>query len=201
MSTNHKSKGLKGRDLISIGIYSAIYFVINFACMLISGFHPLIWILMPALIGLLGATPYMLMCSKVKKPGAVLIMGLIVGLIYFVTGQFTIYIMIAFVIGCVLAELFRYLTTYGSFFGNTLAFAGFSLGMIGSPLPIWVMRESFFAQITEQGMSQDYVDTLAAVSSNGMLVVMIVATVLCALAGAAISKGLFKKHFAKAGVV
>lgn len=201
MSTNNKSKGLKGRDLISIGIYSAIYFVINFAFMLVSGFHPLIWILMPAFIGLFGATPFMLMCSKVKKTGAVIITGLIVGLIYFVTGQFTIYILIAFVVGCALAELARYLTKYESFLGNTLAFAGFSLGMIGSPLPIWVMRDSFFAQITEQGMSQDYVDTLADVSSNGMLVVMIVATVLCALAGATISKGLFKKHFTKAGVI
>lgn len=201
MSTNNKSKGLKGRDLISIGIYSAIYFVINFACMLVSGFHPLIWIMMPALIGLFGATPFMLMCSKVKKPGAVLIMGLIVGLIYFVTGQFTIYIMIAFVVGCALAELARFLTKYESFLGSTLAFAGFSLGMVGSPLPIWIMRDSFFAQITEQGMAQDYVDTLASVASNGMLVVMIVATIVCALVGAFISKALFKKHFTKAGVV
>lgn len=201
MSMNNKTNGMKGKDLISIGIYSAIYFVINFACMLLGGFHPIIWMLMPAMIGLLGATPFMMMCSKVKKPGAVLIMGLIVGLIYFITGQFTIYIMVTFVIGCGLAELIRYFTKYENFTGNMLAFAGFSLGMTGSPLPIWLMRESFFEQIAGQGMGQDYVDTLRNVSSNLMLVVMFVATIVCALIGAVISKALFKKHFSKAGVV
>lgn len=192
---------LKGRDLISIGIYSAIYFVINFAFMLASGFHPIIWMMMPALIGVFGATPFMLMSSKVKKPGAVLIMGMIVGLIYFVTGQFTIYIMVTFIIGCALAELARFVTKYESFMGNVLAFAGFSLGMTGSPLPIWLMRESFFEQITSQGMAQDYVNTLSALASNGMLVVMFLATIVGALIGAFLSKGLFKKHFSKAGVV
>ena len=39
---------LKGKDLIFIGVYTAIYFVINMLFMLISGLHPVIWILLPA---------------------------------------------------------------------------------------------------------------------------------------------------------
>ena len=41
---------LKGKDLIFIGVYTAIYFVINMLFMLISGLHPVIWILLPAFI-------------------------------------------------------------------------------------------------------------------------------------------------------
>lgn len=201
MISNKNSKNLKGRDLISIGIYSAIYFVINFAFMLVSGLHPLIWIFMPALIGLFAATPYMMMCSKVKKPGAVLIMGIIVGLIYFVTGMFTIYILITFVISCAIAELIRYVTKYELFTGNAFAYIVFSIGMIGSPLPIWVMKEEFLTQILSQGMAQEYVDTLADVSSNGMLVLMVFVTIVTSVIGAYISKGLFKKHFKKAGAI
>lgn len=52
MSTQKNGKLLQGKDLISIGIFSAIYFVLNFICMLLSGLHPVIWILMPALIAL-----------------------------------------------------------------------------------------------------------------------------------------------------
>lgn len=48
MSTQKNGKLLQGKDLISIGIFSAIYFVLNFICMLLSGLHPVIWILMPA---------------------------------------------------------------------------------------------------------------------------------------------------------
>lgn len=201
MSQSTNGKMLKGRDLITVGIFSAIYFVINFIFMLMSGFHPMIWILMPALIALFTGVPFMLMCAKVQKPGAVILMGLITGLLYFVTGQFTVVILVTFVIGCGLGEIVRAATKYNNFKGNTISFALFSLGMVGSPLPIWIMRDSFLTQITEQGMPADYVATLEAVSSLAMLVVMVVAPLVTAVIGAWIAKGMFKKHFTKAGIV
>ena len=201
MSQPTNGKMLKGRDLITIGIYSAIYFVINFIFMLMSGFHPIIWILMPALIALFTGVPFMLMCAKVQKTGAVILMGLITGLLYFVTGQFTVVILVTFVIGCVLGEIARTAVKYNSFKGNTIAFALFSLGMVGSPLPIWIMRDSFLAQITEQGMPADYVATLENASSPAMLIVMVAAPLVTAAIGAWIAKGMFKKHFTKAGIV
>lgn len=201
MSQSTNGKMLKGRDLITIGIFSAIYFVINFIFMLMSGFHPIIWILMPALIALFTGIPFMLMCAKVQKPGAVIMMGMITGLLYFVTGQFTVVILATFVVGCGLGEIARIVTKYNSYKGNTISFALFSLGMTGSPLPIWIMRESFLTQIAGQGMPADYVATLEAVSSPAMLIVMVAAPVVTAVIGAFIAKGMFKKHFAKAGIV
>ena len=201
MSNTKNGKALKGKDLITIGIFSALYFVINFAFMLLGGLHPMMWILMPAFIALFSGIPFMLMCAKVQKPGAVLLMGLITGLIYFVTGQFTIVILVTFVIACGLGELSRGLSGYGSFKGNTAAFAFFSLGMTGSPLPIWLMRDSFLAQISEQGMPESYISTLEAVSSPAMLAVLFVAPVVCALVGAWAARVMFKKHFVKAGIV
>ena len=115
VSTNRK---LKGKDLITIGIFSAIYFVINFAFMLMGGIHPIMWVLMPGFIALFTGIPFMLMAAKVQKPGAVLLMGLIVGLIYFLTGQFTVVILVTFVIGCGLAELVRFMSQYSSFKAN-----------------------------------------------------------------------------------
>lgn len=201
MSATNSGKVLKGRDLITIGIFSALYFVINFAFMLVSGLHPMLWILMPGLIALFAGIPFLLMCAKVQKPGAVLLMGLITGLIYFATGQFTLIILITFVIGCGLGELIRACTHYRSFKGNSLAYAGFSLGMIGSPLPVWVMRTDFLAQISDQGMPADYVETLTVLSSPAMLIVMVLATMIGAMIGIVLTKGMFKKHFSKAGMV
>ena len=63
------------------------------------------------------------------------------------------------------------------------------------------MRESFLTQISEQGMAESYVSTLRALSSHGMLVVMIVAPVIAAFVGAWIANGMFHKHFKKAGMV
>ena len=70
---------------------------------------------MTALIALFTGVPSMLMCAKVQKPGAVILMGLITGLFYFVTGQFNVVILVTFVIGCVLGEIARAVTEYNSF--------------------------------------------------------------------------------------
>lgn len=201
MSEVSTDKKLKGKDLITIGIFSAIYFVINFAFMLLGGLHPLLWILMPGFIALFTGIPYLMMCAKVQKVGSVLLMGLITGLIYYVTGQFTVVILVSFVLACGLAEITRVITHYRSMVGNLVSFVLFSVGMVGSPLPIWLMREDFLRQITEQGMPADYVNTLAALSSNGMLIVLFLAPVVGAVIGGILARAMFRKHFEKAGLV
>ena len=201
MSEQSKSRAMGGKDVITVGIFSAIYFVINFAFMLLGGIHPLLWILMPGFIALFTGIPYLMMCAKVQKVGSVLLMGLITGLIYYVTGQFTVVILISFATACILAELIRGLTHYQSMAGNLVSFVLFSVGMVGSPLPIWLMREDFQQQITEQGMPADYVNTLAALSSPGMLVVLFLAPIVGAVIGGLLAKAMFRKHFEKAGLV
>ena len=57
MPNAQKVNYLRGKDLITIGIFSAIYFVLNFICMLISGLHPLVWILMPMNIAIVTGFP------------------------------------------------------------------------------------------------------------------------------------------------
>ena len=52
MSGSVQRRGMSGKDVITVGIFSAIYFVINFAFMLLGGLHPLLWILMPSLIAM-----------------------------------------------------------------------------------------------------------------------------------------------------
>ena len=182
MSDVSMDKKLKGKDLITIGIFSAIYFVINFIFMLMGGIHPVLWMLMPGFI-------------------AVFLMGLITALIYFATGQFTLVILVAMASTCILSEIVRGITKYNSFKGNSIAYVIYSLGMVGSPLPIWLFKKDFLAQIAEQGMPLDYVSAVEALSSNAMLIVLIVAPIIGGIIGAFIAKGLFQKHFVKAGIV
>ena len=87
MSEVSTDKKLKGKDLITIGIFSAIYFVINFAFMLMGGIHPVFWILMPGFIAVFAGIPFILMVTKVQKLGAVFLMGFITALIYFEIGR------------------------------------------------------------------------------------------------------------------
>ena len=132
MRQQKDSLKLTGKDLINIGIFSAIYFVLSFIGMVLA-IIPIMWILMPGVIAILAGIPFMLLCVKVQKPGVPLLMGIITGILYFITGQFTVVILITFVISCLLAELLRFLTHYRDFKGNAIAFILFSYGMVGSP--------------------------------------------------------------------
>ena len=96
-----ESRKLSGKDLITIGIFSAIYFMLNLAAMF-TGFVPVLWLLLPGVTGIVTGIPFLLMTAKVRKPGAVLIMGTITALLYFVTGQFTVLLLITFAIACIL---------------------------------------------------------------------------------------------------
>ena len=196
-----KSNKLQVKDLVTIGIFSAIYFVINLVVMISGGITPLLWIFMPPILSLVCGVIYMLLVAKVQKTGAVLIMGLITGIIYVATGQFTLVLLVTFGLACIVAEIIRKITGYNNFKGNLLGYAFFSLGMVGSPLPIWLFRDSFSQQMVTQGMPADYVATMNDVTPVWELVVMVVATFLLAFVGGLIGKALLKKHFEKAGMV
>ena len=57
---------LKGRDLINIGVFGAIYFVILFAVAML-GMIPIFLPLLSVLIPIVGGIPFMLFLTKVKN--------------------------------------------------------------------------------------------------------------------------------------
>ena len=143
----------------------------------------------------------MLACAKVPKFGTVLIMGMVPSLIYFITGMFTPLILGMMLGACLIAEVIRAVTKYRSFAGNAVAYAVFGFGMCGSPLPLWVFHDSFVAQIASQGMGASYLATLETAANPTMLIAMFVVTFIAGLVGAYVARGMFKKHFEKAGLV
>ena len=70
---------LKGRDLINIGIFGAIYFAIIFAIAML-GMIPIFLPLLSVFVPILGGIPFMLFLTKVKKPGMIFIMAMIMGI-------------------------------------------------------------------------------------------------------------------------
>ena len=196
----NQNRKLTGKDVIAIGIYSAIYFVLNFMAMM-TGLIPLLWILLPGTVAILTGIPFLLMEVKVPKPGAVIIMGLITAFLYFVTGQFTVLILLTMLIACAVSEAYRHITKYNLKFSNLMvAFILFSYGMAGSPLALFVYRESFLAQIGET-MSQEYVAAISSYITTPMLILLLVYPIAGGFFGALIAGGIFKKHFKKAGIL
>ena len=67
---------LQGKDLINIGIFTAIYFIVIFAAASI-GFIPIFIPLISVIVPLVGGIPMMLFFSKIKKFGMLTICGLL----------------------------------------------------------------------------------------------------------------------------
>ena len=71
-----KEQKLKIKDLVTIGVFTVIYVVIIFALGMI-GFLPVLYLVYPALLGIVSGTVIMLFMAKVQKPWAVLILGML----------------------------------------------------------------------------------------------------------------------------
>ena len=81
---NLNSKKLTIPNLISVGVFTAIYFVLvtiaTFSCALLPGVGN---ILLPAVAALISGSVYMLLAAKLQKFGGISIMGLVMGLFFF----------------------------------------------------------------------------------------------------------------------
>ncbi|NQE00189.1 MptD family putative ECF transporter S component, partial [Staphylococcus xylosus] len=76
----------------------------------------------------------------------------------------------------------------------------FSFWPIGNLLPFYFMRQSYLAFIQEK-YGSDYEATVAALFSIEMIPIIIVTTIIGALIGTYIAKGILKKHFKRAGMI
>ena len=83
MKNNQK---LKGKDLINIGIYAAIYCVLM-TCISMLGYIPIMMPMLTVIVPIILGVPMMLFYTKVKKFGMITIMATIVGIYLCVTGM------------------------------------------------------------------------------------------------------------------
>ena len=96
-------KKLQGKDLINVGIFTAIYFVVFMAVAML-GFIPIFLPLLIAIAPLIAGIVMMLYYSKIQKFGMVSLTGLICGILMLLTGMGYWSIITGFVFG-VLADL------------------------------------------------------------------------------------------------
>lgn len=192
---------LKVKDLVNIGIFSALYMAIAMVVMIPVGIAPILWLLWPGIAGLFGGVFFTLLLTKVPKMGASLLLALISGILFFATGECTWVIIVTFAIAGLLAEVMRKVFGYKSFKGIDLAGGFCAIGFIGSPLPMWLFQESYMKSIEEMGMGAEYVEGLQSMISAGSFIGMLAVAFIGGLLGTLIGHKMLKKHFEKAGII
>ena len=189
---------LSVKDLINVGLFSVIYFIM-FTISGILGYIPICVVILPLIAGILGGIPFVLFTIKEPKLGAVTLMGVIAGLFTFLVGQTWLSVVFGLVFG-LLADLIMRSGQYKSWTKNMLGYSVFTLWTVGTMLPMWIMRETFFAGYRENGGTDTYINAVMKLTPNYMILVVIVLALVGGILGACLGRSVLKKHFEKAGI-
>lgn len=196
---DNETKKLSIRDLVTCGIFIALFFVFFIIGGIIFAPNPVLTFLMPASVALLTGPVYLLLIAKVPKHGPIIILGVIMGLLLFVTGMYWLW-SIAIVVLSIAADLIAGAKKFKSIPVNILSFIVFSFNPVGSYMMLWINRDDYFNYLLDKGTTQEYVNTMGATAQWWILPVMILSIILCAWISALIGKALLKKQFKKAGI-
>lgn len=188
---------LNAKSLITVGIFTALYFVLFFATGMI-GYIPVMMLFLPLLCPLVTGIPFMLFLTKVKAFGMVTIMGTILGILMFITGHPWPILVLGFLCGLI-SDFILKSGNYKGWKTSVIGYAIFSEWVMGAVLALFFMRDSYFAQI-RAGYGDTYADALLSLTPGWVFYVMIVLVGVGAVAGAFLGRAVLKKHFKRAGI-
>lgn len=161
-----QKKSTSSRAAISAGVfialYLAIYVIIGAVCMPV----PILFLLMPALVALLAAPVFHIMLARSPSGVPVFIAAVLPSLVLIASGHIPIAPAVSVPAGIV-AVLIARAGKYRSFARNAASHAVFSWNLLGGFVPIWFMRDYFFQDTLERGMSSSFCDTLYALTPAG----------------------------------
>ena len=193
-------KRLKVKDFITVGIFTAIMFVIEFACGLLGYIHPYIVASYVVMIPLVGAVPMMLFYTKVEKFGMITIMSVLIAIIMFVTGMGYLGAPLIIIAG-VIADLVARSGNYKSFKKTILSNGVFSLWICANYFPVIITADTYRKDLTDAGYSAEYCNNLFGAINYKTIAVLLILCFVFGCIGALIGKAVVKKHFEKAGIV
>ena len=194
-----KTEKLRIKDLVTIGVFTVIYFVLFFVAGMV-GIIPILYLAYPTLAGIITGIVVMLFMAKVQKPWGLFLLGLICSLIVIAMGN-TYIIVIHAVISMVIAELLRKKGEYRSFKYNTLSFAIFNTWICGFLMQILLAKDKVIELAETRGMGHDYIMKLISLLNFRSMILVYIGAIVGGILGAYIGKVFLKKHFEKAGIV
>lgn len=189
---------MNAKDLINVGIYTAMYLVVFFvvgALNAIPVLYPISYFYLPIVTGI----PFMLFITKITKFGMVTIMSCILGIFWFLMG-YTWLAPLVYIVTGIIADLILKSGNYKNIKSIIFGYWMFSLGSIGCQMPMWILTDTYMADVRKQ-MGDTYTDKLIMYMPWWIGIVAIGVLFIGAVIGVLLGKKMLKKHFKKAGII
>lgn len=187
-----------GKELVTAGVFAAVYVVLVnlFGIMGVAG--PWGW-LVGAGLGMFTLGPVLLVyLSKVRRFGALALIGTLMGLIMVASGHYWVTVLLAVGFG-LLADLVAGQGRGRVGLRGALACGVFTLWYSGPLLPIFTNFEAFAAHIADS-LGQDYAARWARVFSPTTVIVMLLTNCVLGMLGGLLGVRLLNRHFRRAGL-
>ncbi len=187
------------RDLINAGLFSVLV-VTAFWCAGMIGFIPVTMPIVPFLCAMVSAPVFMLYSTKIDKFGMVIILGIIVALVFSMSGH-GIYVVPGTIVLSLIAEFILKKGEYKSIrharwaYTVFVALSGFNL------IPMFVARESYHQYLVESGYGQEFADKIMSVLPNWSFGPIVLLGCFGGYIGCTIGIKMLNKHFKKAGMM
>ena len=197
-SGSSADRSLKPKDLITVGIFTALYFVVFFGFGMLGFFGPAVHAVGIVLGSLANGIVFALYVTRIRKPGMVFLTAIVSSLLMVLTGHAWTTLVTAAVFS-VLAELVLAGGRYRSARASVIAYGVFSLWVAGPILPLYLQHDAYIANIGEQ-MGEDYARAWDTLFSPTFMAVLLVAVFLASCLGGLLGQKMLRKHFVRAGI-
>lgn len=195
---NYK-KGLTVKDLVTVGIFSALFLVFALVGGIFFAPNPVLTFYMPVGSALLCGPIYLLMLAKVQKRGAAAILGALLCIVWFVTGMHWA-MALGYLLMGIAADFVAGAGGYRSRKINSLSYVLLSLGGTASYLVFFANPDGWAKTMLGNGTEQSYIGTMRASGTGWILAAMLAGTVIAAIVSALIGCRMLRKQFERAGI-
>lgn len=195
-----KNEKLNSKDYITLGIYSAISFVI----MLVAGItnlSPYTYLLYPITYALFNGVIYLYIVTKIPKKGAIILMNIVPILYLACTGVQGIISAASILIFAVIAEIIvgSDRTNMKKIQLSYLVFTAWA--SIGGEYRFFLFSEGYFTEALKSGLDPAYVNTLRGFVDFKWWIGTILVTIVASFLGMKLGAAIVKKHLKKAGAL
>ena len=193
---NKPKESKKIRDLIRIGIFTALWIAVGWIIACTIGFFPPILVILPCILAVAGSVIYVVLLSKMNTRGGIFIPSFIFGLCLFTMVPYGM-LFICISIGGLLGEIVY--DTVGKR-SNKAKVIGISLPMLGMALgeyiPLCYMKEAF-KELYEGSFTSDVGMKAIELLNTPLAIVLTVVTLVCSILGYLWGRKIVMKRLAK----
>lgn len=196
--TTKTKESKKIRDLIRIGVFSALWIAVSWIIGCTVGFFPPIMLALPCILAVAGTLILVVMLSKVNIPGGILISSFLFGICLFSMVPYGLMFLCTFA-GGIIGEIIYDTIGKKSNTGKVIALSFPMFGLaLGEYIPLCYMQEAFKSFYADR-ITGSVADSSMELINTPLVIVLTVITVICAIFGYLWGKKIVAKRMANQG--